>query len=159
MNIKIFNYFNINVFQMNCPICFNQFPTEEMMITQCAHQFCQECLQEWLSSHDTCPICRFQLQEDEIIETNHQNINLEIMNQNIIIHNLNTQLNLNIIEDDLYLSIIHNNLDEFRDLLLFIFENNLFNIDHLFNIINNTNINNSNIYYSIVNDYINIFYN
>jgi len=45
-----------------CPICLATWETgDEVKITPCQHAFHQECLQTWLSNHETCAMCRCNL--------------------------------------------------------------------------------------------------
>jgi hypothetical protein len=80
-----------------CPICLNNINNTELCKTNCNHNFCLDCLQEWFKKKQTCPNCRKR------IETfTYQNItnrlfyinNLEDLNLNI--NQLNTILTNNI---------------------------------------------------------------
>ncbi|KAF3639903.1 putative coiled-coil domain-containing protein-like [Capsicum annuum] len=44
----------------DCPICLTEFEASELirLIPYCRHVFHQQCLDTWLSSHVTCPLCR-----------------------------------------------------------------------------------------------------
>ncbi|KAL3354380.1 hypothetical protein AABB24_018832 [Solanum stoloniferum] len=44
----------------DCPICLSEFEVSELvrLIPYCRHVFHQQCLDTWLSSHVTCPLCR-----------------------------------------------------------------------------------------------------
>ncbi|CAN4120407.1 unnamed protein product [Withania somnifera] len=44
----------------DCPICLTEFEVSELVrvIPYCCHVFHQHCLDTWLSSHVTCPLCR-----------------------------------------------------------------------------------------------------
>lgn len=57
------NYFNkyFNKNKVECDICFNKkkYFTE---IKQCKHQFCNMCLRTWIEEHNTCPMCRTQIE-------------------------------------------------------------------------------------------------
>lgn len=44
-----------------CPICKEE--VEEIRNTKCNHDFCVECLSEWLRNNKTCPICMKMLDE------------------------------------------------------------------------------------------------
>lgn len=39
-----------------CPICFMEFVNKHT--TSCNHNFCYDCLHEWLKNHNSCPVCR-----------------------------------------------------------------------------------------------------
>lgn len=39
-----------------CVICYNK--TTEPIYLNCGHDFCKKCIDKWLESHNTCPICR-----------------------------------------------------------------------------------------------------
>ena len=41
--------------EIKCPICFEE--TTKFRETTCKHQFCAECLKNWLKSSKKCPIC------------------------------------------------------------------------------------------------------
>ncbi|XP_055834548.1 RING-H2 finger protein ATL57 isoform X2 [Solanum dulcamara] len=44
----------------DCPICLTEFEVSELvrLIPYCRHVFHQQCLDTWLASHVTCPLCR-----------------------------------------------------------------------------------------------------
>ncbi|XP_059314754.1 RING-H2 finger protein ATL57 isoform X4 [Lycium ferocissimum] len=44
----------------DCPICLAEFEVNELvrLIPYCRHVFHQQCLDTWLASHVTCPLCR-----------------------------------------------------------------------------------------------------
>lgn len=42
-----------------CAICFEEAKTlDQWMILQCKHKFHPNCIQPWLTEHNTCPLCR-----------------------------------------------------------------------------------------------------
>ncbi|CAI9089126.1 OLC1v1023635C1 [Oldenlandia corymbosa var. corymbosa] len=43
-----------------CSVCLSSFETGEIArgLPNCGHTFHAECIDEWLTSHSTCPICR-----------------------------------------------------------------------------------------------------
>ncbi|CAI9781472.1 unnamed protein product [Fraxinus pennsylvanica] len=43
-----------------CPICLSEFEEREIvkLIPYCRHGFHPRCIDTWLSSHVTCPVCR-----------------------------------------------------------------------------------------------------
>jgi len=54
----------------DCIICSEELP-QHIRPTKCGHFMHTECLNEWLNSHLTCPICRTRLREPKV------NISLE----------------------------------------------------------------------------------
>ncbi|XP_073223916.1 E3 ubiquitin-protein ligase ATL6-like [Cicer arietinum] len=48
---------------LECAVCLNEFEETETLrlIPKCDHVFHPECIDEWLSSHTTCPVCRANL--------------------------------------------------------------------------------------------------
>lgn len=50
------------VAQPSCPICSEDFAVEgEVLALPCNHIFCEACVVPWLDMKKTCPICRFEL--------------------------------------------------------------------------------------------------
>jgi len=45
---------------MNCTICCDHLKKNEVKLA-CGHSFHNNCLIQWLLGHDTCPICRYQI--------------------------------------------------------------------------------------------------
>ena len=45
-----------------CCICLNEYSemlhTSKRVLQKCRHSFCESCLNEWLKSHYTCPLCK-----------------------------------------------------------------------------------------------------
>ncbi|KAK7344222.1 hypothetical protein VNO77_13583 [Canavalia gladiata] len=56
---------------LECAVCLNEFEETEKLrlIPKCDHVFHPECIDEWLASHTTCPVCRANLvpQPDESV--------------------------------------------------------------------------------------------
>ncbi|KAG4117140.1 hypothetical protein ERO13_D12G210100v2 [Gossypium hirsutum] len=48
---------------LECAICLGEFEDEDMLrlLTICFHVFHKECVDLWLESHKTCPVCRGEL--------------------------------------------------------------------------------------------------
>lgn len=45
-----------------CPICLEEFrPGQERRTLPCLHGFHKECIDHWLRSHSTCPICKYDI--------------------------------------------------------------------------------------------------
>ncbi|XP_031496744.1 E3 ubiquitin-protein ligase ATL31-like [Nymphaea colorata] len=51
---------------LECAVCLSEFQDDDKLrlLPQCSHAFHPECIDEWLSSHVTCPVCRANLRED-----------------------------------------------------------------------------------------------
>ena len=41
-----------------CPICLDDIKKNQESKTVCNHKFHKECLNTWLNTHNTCPLCR-----------------------------------------------------------------------------------------------------
>ncbi|GLT44842.1 hypothetical protein SLA2020_187170 [Shorea laevis] len=48
---------------LECAVCLNEFEDVEMLrlIPECSHVFHTDCIDVWLNSHSTCPVCRADL--------------------------------------------------------------------------------------------------
>ncbi|KAK3031589.1 hypothetical protein RJ639_035595 [Escallonia herrerae] len=48
---------------LECAVCLNEFEDDEKLrlIPKCDHVFHSECIDQWLDSHVTCPVCRANL--------------------------------------------------------------------------------------------------
>jgi len=45
---------------MNCTICCDELKKNQAKLA-CGHTFHNNCLIRWLIDHDTCPICRYEI--------------------------------------------------------------------------------------------------
>ncbi|MED6147440.1 hypothetical protein PIB30_044047 [Stylosanthes scabra] len=56
---------NKNKYGLECAICLLEFQDDSLirLLTYCCHVFHQECIDLWLYSHKTCPVCRTNLEE------------------------------------------------------------------------------------------------
>ncbi|KAL9659412.1 hypothetical protein QQ045_024218 [Rhodiola kirilowii] len=50
---------------LECAVCLNEFADEETLrlLQKCDHVFHQDCIDAWLASHSTCPVCRANLDQ------------------------------------------------------------------------------------------------
>ena len=55
---------NYDIFLQKCPICFEKIQENEIATTSCKHYYHSKCLNKWLSTKNTCPICRLVLHKD-----------------------------------------------------------------------------------------------
>ncbi|KAJ0807701.1 putative transcription factor C2H2 family [Helianthus annuus] len=48
---------------LECAVCLNEFGDHEVLrlLPECNHVFHRDCIDEWLASHVTCPVCRASL--------------------------------------------------------------------------------------------------
>lgn len=70
---------------LECAVCLNEFQDHETLrlLPKCSHVFHRECIDTWLVSHITCPVCRADLvlRPDEfshVMEPLHVPVDLEI---------------------------------------------------------------------------------
>lgn len=46
----------------SCPICMDKFSrSSEIYVLPCNHNYCKECIEEWIKGNSRCPLCRFAL--------------------------------------------------------------------------------------------------
>ena len=71
----------------NCAICMDKIVTNtNILILRCNHSFHYKCIGEWLTSSDSCPVCRKSTEETEIssikfIDNTIENINRKIQEE------------------------------------------------------------------------------
>ncbi|KAL8088685.1 E3 ubiquitin-protein ligase ATL6-like [Apium graveolens] len=55
---------------LECAVCLNEFEDDETLrlLPKCDHVFHLECIDMWLASHTTCPVCRADLAANETVE-------------------------------------------------------------------------------------------
>lgn len=58
-----------------CIIC--QSPITVGTLTSCGHKFCKTCLDEWLNSHSSCPICKTFTNKDTVYHFTHYKSDLK----------------------------------------------------------------------------------
>ncbi|KAJ4834403.1 hypothetical protein Tsubulata_007345, partial [Turnera subulata] len=56
----------VHIVVIDCPICLGEFAEGEKMrvLPKCNHGFHAECIDKWLCSHSSCPLCRQLLIDD-----------------------------------------------------------------------------------------------
>ncbi|KAG7584308.1 Zinc finger RING-type [Arabidopsis suecica] len=64
--LPVFHYKSIiglKISPFDCPVCLCEFETEDKLrlLPKCSHAFHVECIDTWLLSHSTCPLCRSNL--------------------------------------------------------------------------------------------------
>ncbi|PIC51246.1 hypothetical protein B9Z55_001829 [Caenorhabditis nigoni] len=61
------------VSRLECSICFYDFDDVDHLpkvLEACGHTFCYSCLESWLDSDESCPMCRVPVNERKTIPTN-----------------------------------------------------------------------------------------
>jgi E3 ubiquitin-protein ligase ATL6/9/15/31/42/55 len=53
---------------LECTVCLSKFEDEEILrlLPKCKHAFHMNCIDQWLESHSTCPLCRYMVEENDI---------------------------------------------------------------------------------------------
>ncbi|KAE8729420.1 Ring/U-Box superfamily protein, putative isoform 1 [Hibiscus syriacus] len=59
-SLPVNSYHGNAKYQIDCPICLTEFEEKQWLktIPHCKHVFHVECIDTWLSSHVSCPVCR-----------------------------------------------------------------------------------------------------
>lgn len=54
---------------LECAVCLNRFEPAEVLrlLPKCKHAFHVECVDTWLDSHSTCPLCRYRVDPEDIL--------------------------------------------------------------------------------------------
>ena len=47
----------------DCPICYERMTSKDTTTTRCKHVYHSTCLERWLTTNHTCPLCRETLRE------------------------------------------------------------------------------------------------
>lgn len=60
---------------LDCAVCLNKFESSEILrlLPKCKHAFHVECVDTWLDAHSTCPLCRYQVDPEDILLISHEN--------------------------------------------------------------------------------------
>jgi len=82
MDEHIQNDTYINVLEnTSCNVCYNDFHSNEIITTNCGHNYCENCLLTWFRRGKiSCPICIQDV--DYYIKDNEKNHIIKIINQN-----------------------------------------------------------------------------
>ncbi|KAE8688499.1 putative excision repair cross-complementing 1 ercc1 [Hibiscus syriacus] len=75
---------------LECAVCLNEFEDDETLrlIPKCDHVFHPECIDAWLASHTTCPVCRANLAPQpgdpvsQLTESDNTTIEMDLEAQN-----------------------------------------------------------------------------
>ena len=44
-----------------CPLCINHIEINNNKILGCSHNYCSSCINEWLETHCSCPLCNYNI--------------------------------------------------------------------------------------------------
>lgn len=72
---------------LECAVCLNEFEENETLrlLPKCDHVFHPECIDAWLESHVTCPVCRSNLSPQAADEPAHAEIVSNSTNEEVVI--------------------------------------------------------------------------
>lgn len=56
--IKRLTTLDINSRLEDCPICYEEMSLNSIVITPCAHAYCDKCILTYMQENDQCPLCR-----------------------------------------------------------------------------------------------------
>lgn len=52
--------------ETTCVICLDLIHPKKKCRTSCFHEFCYDCIREWLKYHEQCPLCKRRLEHDDV---------------------------------------------------------------------------------------------
>ncbi|KAM3397180.1 RING-H2 finger protein ATL29 [Capsicum galapagoense] len=100
---------------LECAICLVEFEDDSLLrlLTSCNHVYHQDCIDLWLESHKTCPVCRANLDSLEVLKKRSQpttvNSNDNNNNNNNVMPDINEHESL---EDSVSIVIRDDNNDD-----------------------------------------------
>ncbi|KAK8954646.1 RING-H2 finger protein ATL43 [Platanthera zijinensis] len=58
---------------LECAVCLGRFEPEELLrlLPKCRHAFHVDCVDAWLDSHSTCPLCRSRIHPEDVLLLRH----------------------------------------------------------------------------------------
>ncbi|KAI8026060.1 E3 ubiquitin-protein ligase ATL6 [Camellia lanceoleosa] len=80
---------------LECAVCLNEFQDDETLrlIPKCDHVFHPECIDAWLTSHVTCPVCRADL-----VPQPGESLRVPVLNPEVETHQ-NPEVSIRVVED------------------------------------------------------------
>ncbi|MCD7451439.1 hypothetical protein HAX54_011846 [Datura stramonium] len=95
---------------LECAICLVEFEDDSLLrlVTSCNHVYHQDCIDLWLESHKTCPVCRAKLDSPEVLKKRSQTTTVN----NNVMRDINEDESL---EDTLSIVIQDDNDDDNDD--------------------------------------------
>ena len=85
--------------EQTCNVCYKNLNLENSVKTICNHFFCSNCFFRWLSTNNTCPMCRLDFCNRIITRTEQENYSTEIL-ELIIKGEEITQQNMGLINEN-----------------------------------------------------------
>tara|TARA_B100001094_G_scaffold220990_2_gene215047 strand:+ start:1480 stop:1854 length:375 start_codon:yes stop_codon:yes gene_type:complete len=74
-----------------CPICLKEFNKNDLCLTSCNHEYCNDCLNIWFNTNRTdCPICRKSIKS---FIYNNEKTKIIHISENINNENIDNQIN------------------------------------------------------------------
>ncbi|KAI7981957.1 RING-H2 finger protein ATL11 [Camellia lanceoleosa] len=88
---------------LECAVCLNEFKDIEnlRLIPKCDHVFHPECIDAWLNSHVTCPVCRADLvpQPGETLQIPNFNLQIDVPEETQNPQNPTDEVSIRVVED------------------------------------------------------------
>ncbi|KAI8017055.1 RING-H2 finger protein ATL11 [Camellia lanceoleosa] len=88
---------------LECVVCHNEFKDIEnlRLIPKCNHVFHPECIDAWLNSHVTCPVCRADLvpQPGETLQIPNFNLQIDVPEETQNPQNPTDEVSIRVVED------------------------------------------------------------
>ena len=77
--ITILNFLVSSLYSCRCSVCLVEYQAEDRLqhIPACGHTFHTDCIDHWLATHTTCPLCRLSLVPASKSSTELPQINVE----------------------------------------------------------------------------------
>ena len=65
---------------MECFICHDK---DASVNTECNHNFCYQCISEWVKINPICPYCRSEIDNEKIVDININNISKRLLRSDV----------------------------------------------------------------------------
>ncbi|PSS10153.1 E3 ubiquitin-protein like [Actinidia chinensis var. chinensis] len=87
---------------LECAVCLNEFEDDETLrlIPKCDHVFHPECIDAWLESHVTCPVCRANLVPEPGETLTIPDLNPETTEQHETANSQNDDVSIRVVEEE-----------------------------------------------------------
>ncbi|GAV63196.1 zf-RING_2 domain-containing protein [Cephalotus follicularis] len=97
LNYSVVKGLKIGKGALECAVCLTEFEDDETLrlIPNCDHVFHPECIDEWLSLHTTCPVCRANLvpqpgeSTPQLAPLTPHALHIDVDNNNMALENVN----------------------------------------------------------------------